>query len=125
MLSRVLAGVVGVVFALAGGGKIVDWSAWRESARRQHVWPVVAASIPPLELALGAWLVVFEPSPTALGLATSLLLVFTAFLVVQVRIGSTVPCACFGARSRRAPGARDLWRNAALIAALVVAAAAA
>ena len=123
MLSRILAGLVGAVFALAGAGKIVDWTGWRASARAQHVWPAVAVSIPPLELVLGAWLVVSEPSPVSLGLATCLMLVFTAFLAVQVRIGSAVPCACFGVRSRRAPGARDLWRNAALLAALVLAAA--
>lgn len=125
MLSRVLAGVVGVVFALAGASKIVDWAAWRSSARAQHVWPIVAVAIPPLELVLGAWLVVFEPSPVSLGLATCLLLVFTAFLAVQIRMGSAVPCACFGMRSTRAPGARDVRRNLALLAALVVAAASA
>ena len=125
MLSRALAAVVGVVFALAGGGKLVDWARWTESARRQHVWAPVAVLIPPAELVLGAWLMVFDPSPVPLGLATCLLLVFTAFLVVQVRIGSTVPCACFGVRSARPPGARDLWRNAALIGALVLAAASA
>lgn len=122
MVPRFLAAIVGAVLALAGAGKVTDWSNWREMARRQHVWSPIAMGIPPIEMGLGAWLVAFEPSPVSLGLATSLLLVFTVFLIVAIRSGSTVPCACFGARSVRPPRGRDVARNLALIGLLAASA---
>lgn len=123
MLPRLLAGAVGAVLALAGASKITDWSGWMRAARQQGLWSWVARVVPPMELLAGASLIVFDPSPLPMGLATCLLLIFTAFLVMQVRGGATAPCACFGMRVQRAPSARDLWRNAALIGALVAAAA--
>lgn len=114
--------MVGVVLAFAGAQKVVAWSAWRDAARRQGVWPAVAVVMPPVEMVVGAWLVAVDPAPLPMGLATLLLLVFTGFLIGQIRAGSQVPCACFGASSSRPPGARDVVRNLALITALVVAA---
>lgn len=123
MFAHVLAGAVGALLAFAGAQKVTGWSAWMSTARRQSVWAPVAAVVPMLELLLGACMVVLPPSSGVMGAATLLLLVFTVFLVVQVATRSTVPCACFGARSSRPPSWTDVARNVAMIAALVVAAA--
>lgn len=122
MLSHLLAAAVGAVIAVAGAAKVIGYSGWREDARRQGVWMIVAVPLPVVELVLGCFLVVLSPVPVTLGAATLLLVVFTAFLVVQVMTKSTVPCACFGARSRRAPSMRDVVRNLVMIAALFTAA---
>lgn len=123
MVAHLLAGAVGVVLAYAGAQKVTGWSAWMSTARAQSVWKPVAALVPVLELFLGACMVVLSPAAPVMGAATLLLLVFTAFLVVQVATRSQVPCACFGARAVRPPSGRDVLRNLAMIAALVVAAA--
>jgi hypothetical protein len=94
-----------------------------QDARAQHVWPIIATVLPPVELLLGALLVVLSPTPVVLGSATLLLLVFTAFLIAQIASKSTVPCACFGSKSKRPPSGRDVVRNLAMIALLFIAAA--
>ena len=123
MIAHLLAAVVGAVVAVAGAMKLVDRARWLEDAARQHVWRWVAHAVPIVELVLGAALIVVSPSPWVLGATTLLLLIFTAFLVAQIASGSQVPCACFGARSRRAPSMRDVGRNIALMALLFAAAA--
>jgi hypothetical protein len=121
--ARLLAGAVGAAFAWAGANKVTNPAQWRSAARAQGLPVAVAVVVPPVELVLGVCLVVLPPFAPVYGLATLLLLIFTVFLAVQVVSGSTVPCACFGARSVRAPGWRDLVRNAGMIAALFAAAA--
>lgn len=123
MLSHLLAAAVGAAIAVAGANKIVGYARWRDDAHRQGVWSIVAVPLPGVELVLGCLLVVLRPSPMTLGAATLLLVVFTAFLVVQVLTKSNVPCACFGSRSRRAPSMRDVARNLVMIAALFASAA--
>lgn len=123
MWSRIAAGLVGVVFLLAGASKAVNMTQWRQDARAQGVWNPVAVCIPFIELILGGCLLVLPVSPIVLGISTTLLLIFSVFLGVQVATGSKVPCACFGPRSRRAPSWRDVWRNIALMALLFFAAA--
>lgn len=108
---------------MAGANKVVGFSQWRDDARRQGVWTIIAVPLPAVELVLGSLLVVLSPNPLTLGAATLLLVVFTAFLVVQVKAKSAIPCACFGSRSRRAPSMRDVARNLAMVAALFAAAA--
>ena len=121
--ARVCAAVVGAALALAGAGKFTSWNQWLSNARRQHLWKVVAISLPAIELVLGAALVVLKPAPTVLGLATLLLVVFTSFLALQVMTKSQVPCACFGAHVNRPPSWRDVMRNLVLIALLFTSAA--
>lgn len=118
-----MAAVVGVVLAFAGANKITDFSRWRNDVARQELPRVIAFVVPAAELILGASLVVLEPHPLPLGLATLLLLVFTVYLAMQVIGKSQVPCACFGARSVRPPSMRDVGRNLLLLALLVFAAA--
>lgn len=123
MIGRLCAAVPGVVLAVSGGLKVTGFEQWRAQARAQRVWPIIAMVIPFVELLLGACLIVLPLSPTVLGLATTLLLIFTVFLAAQVKAKSTVPCACFGARSTKPPTSRDVARNIGLIALLVAAAA--
>jgi hypothetical protein len=121
--ARVCAAVVGATLALAGAGKFTSWNQWLSNSRRQHLWKVVAISLPAIELVLGAALVVLKPAPIVLGLATLLLVVFTSFLALQVMTKSQVPCACFGAHVNRPPSWRDVVRNLVLIALMFTAAA--
>lgn len=123
MIARICAAVVGALIAIAGATKVTDYRQWMQDAHAQHVWPIIATVLPPIELLLGALLVVLSPTPVVLGSATLLLLVFTAFLVAQIASKSTVPCACFGSKSKRPPSGRDVVRNLAMIALLFVAAA--
>lgn len=123
MTARVLAGLVGAVLAYAGAAKLVSWSAWRSGVAMGSMSVPVRVGVPAAELILGAWLVVFEPSPLPLGLATLLLVVFTVYLSARVLSGSRAPCACFGATVSRPPAWRDVARNLLLVAALFAAAA--
>jgi len=123
MIARICAAVVGALIAIAGATKVTDYKQWMQDARAQHVWPIIATVLPPIELLLGALLVVLSPTPVVLGSATLLLLVFTAFLIAQIASKSTVPCACFGSKSKRPPSGRDVVRNLAMIALLFIAAA--
>ena len=116
IIARVCAAVVGATLALAGAGKFTSWNQWFSNARRQHLWKFVAVSLPAIELVLGAALLVLQPVPIVLGLATLLLVVFTSFLAMQVLTKSQVPCACFGAHVNRPPSWRDVVRNLGLIA---------
>ena len=123
MIARLCAAAVGVLIALAGAAKLTDYTQWKRDARAQNVWLIVAVVLPPLELLLGALLIVLSPTPEVLGMATLLLLIFTAFLLAQIATKSVVPCACFGSKSKRPPSMRDVARNLAMMALLFVAAA--
>ena len=123
IIARVCAAVVGATLALAGAGKFTSWNQWLSNARRQHLWKFVAVSLPAIELVLGAALLVLQPVPIVLGLATLLLVVFTSFLAMQVLTKSQVPCACFGAHVNRPPSWRDVVCNLGLIALMFTAAA--
>lgn len=123
MIARICAAIVGALIAVAGATKVTDYKQWLADARAQQVWPIVARVLPPIELLLGALLIVLAPHPTVLGAATLLLLVFTAFLVAQIASKSAVPCACFGSKSKRPPSGRDVVRNIAMMALLFIAAA--
>lgn len=123
MISRLLAGLVGVVILFAGATKLTGFTQWKSDARSQGLWPAVAYALPIIELIIGALLIVLAPTPLVLGLATLLVLIFTVYLVALVASGSTVPCACFGAKFSRPPSGRDILRNCAMLIALFVSAA--
>lgn len=123
MIARILAAAVGAVVGFAGANKVTDRRGWRSAYARQSIPRPLGEMVPAVELVLGACLVALPPNPLVLGATAFLLLVFTAFLVVQVASGSTVPCACFGARRVRPPGWPDVVRNLVLLAALSAAAA--
>lgn len=118
MTSRLLAAVVGVVIVFAGASKTTGFQQWKADARSQGLWPAIAYVLPAIELVLGAALIVLTPTPVILGSATLLVLIFTVYLMVLVASGSTVPCACFGAKFSRPPSMRDILRNIAMLVAL-------
>jgi hypothetical protein len=123
MLAHLLAAIVGIVIAVAGAMKLVNRAQWQQDARAQHLWPAVTHGLPIAELVIGALLIGLTPSAQVLGVATLLLLIFTAFLVAQIATKSQVPCACFGSRSRRPPSGRDVLRNLGLMMLLFISAA--
>lgn len=120
---RVLAAAIGAVVAWAGANKVTGRREWAASARSQGVPAFVAHVLPWVELVLGVSLVALPVNAPVLGATTLLLVVFTAWLAVQIAGGSAVPCACFGVRSSRAPSWRDVVRNVVMVAALFAAAA--
>jgi len=122
-MSRFLAAVVGLVIVFAGASKATGFQQWKSDARSQGLWPAVAYVLPAIELLLGALLIVLSPTPLVLGAATLLVLIFTVYLVVLVASGSTVPCACFGAKFSRPPSMRDILRNVVMLLALFASAA--
>ena len=122
-MSRLLASAVGMIIMFAGATKATGFQQWKADARSQGLWPLIAYVLPAIELVLGASLIVLSPTPVTLGSATLLVLIFTVYLVVLVATGSTVPCACFGARFSRPPSMRDIVRNVAMLVALFASAA--
>lgn len=123
LASHAASALVGAVLAYAGARKMLDPRAWFASASAQGLRHAIAAPVPFVELVIGACLVGLGPQLWSLSSATLLLTVFTVFLVVQVTTGSKVPCACFGAASRRPPRWSDVVRNLCLVGLLVVSAA--
>ena len=123
MISRILAAAVGAIILFAGASKITGFQQWKADAQSQGLWPAVAYALPGIELVIGALLIVLTPTPFVLGVATLLVLIFTVYLVVMVASGSTVPCACFGAKFSRPPSGKDILRNCAMLMALFASAA--
>jgi hypothetical protein len=123
VISRLLAAAVGIVILFAGATKVSGFQQWKSDARSQGLWPAVAYALPVVELVIGAVLIVLNPNAVVLGLATLLVLIFTVYLVVLVSSGSTIPCACFGAKFSRPPSGRDILRNCAMLVALFLSAA--
>jgi len=123
VISRILAAAVGAIILFAGASKITGFQQWKADARSQGLWPAVAYALPGIELVIGALLIVLKPTPFVLGVATLLVLIFTVYLVVMVASGSTVPCACFGAKFSRPPSGKDILRNCAMLIALFASAA--
>ena len=76
-----------------------------------------AGPLPWSEIALGALLVVHVGMPWTAWAAVLLLAAFTLWLLTH----RGVPCACFGAWSRRPAGWREVARNIVLIALSLVA----
>jgi hypothetical protein len=90
------------VFLIAGVAKV--------AARSGRVLPWI-------EIALGGLLVAQIGLPFTGWVAAGLLVAFTGWLLTH----QGVPCACFGAASRRPADWRDIARNIALIAVALVA----
>ena len=122
-MSRLLAAAVGIVIVFAGASKATGFQQWKADARSQGLWPAIAYALPVIELVLGASLIVLSPTAITLGCATLLVLIFTVYLAVLVASGSTVPCACFGAKFSRPPSLRDILRNVVMLIALFASAA--
>jgi hypothetical protein len=112
---------VGGTLLVSGAAKLFS-SMWLAQARALGVPRPVARAVPPIEIALGALVAAGVARPWTAGGVVALLGVFTIILVVHLRRGDRVPCACFGAWSARPVGPWSVARNAVLIALAVVAA---
>lgn len=111
-LALVLAGV----FTVAAISKLRDHTGTRTTmANFKLPLPgLMAIVVPVVELAIAVGLVV-SPSAGALA-AVTLLVFFTTFLLLQLRLGVTTPCRCFGSTSQHPLSVADLTRNLGLIA---------
>jgi hypothetical protein len=121
MIAWLLAAIVGTVLLFAGVQKAMSWSTWRTDASSQGVPIVLAMSVPAIEVALGVALIAMPPTAVVVVAAIAVLCGFTVHLARRVRQKDEVPCGCFGSRRRRPPTWRDVWRNAGLMACLVLA----
>ncbi|MGB1822707.1 MAG: MauE/DoxX family redox-associated membrane protein, partial [Acidimicrobiales bacterium] len=109
--------ILGAVFLFSGALKIRD-SSWHSAARQFGAPKFVAIAIAPIEIILGAMLVVGVGTPwTSIG-AEVLLAMFTiAMLRVMRRPVSQRPiCACFGRWTSRPVGTSSVLRNLVLLA---------
>ena len=106
--------VLGAVFLASGALKIRDPS-WPEAARVLGAPSFIIPVIAPLELGLGALLVVgLARGPAAIA-SLGLLVAFTVMLVKAIRAGDRPVCACFGVFSARPIGIWSVVRNVVLL----------
>lgn len=120
-MSWAAGAVVGLVLLISGASKLVS-PGWPLQAADLGVPTWVARLVPPVELVLGALLVVGVAQPWAPWLAVVLLVAFTTLLVLRLAQGRRPPCACFGRLSQRPIGWWSVARNVVLVALAVVAA---
>jgi len=105
---------LGAVFLLSGALKARDRS-WPEAARVLGTPSFVVPLIAPLELGLGALLIVGIARRASAIAALGLLVIFTGVLVRAIRSGQNPVCACFGSLSARPVGPGSVVRNIALM----------
>jgi uncharacterized membrane protein YphA (DoxX/SURF4 family) len=115
--------VVAVALLIAGVQKLRAGRALRPQVAAfgvpGGVAPVVAVTLPVVELAAGAALLVFLRSSIPAWIALALLAVFTGAVAANLASGRHVPCPCFGTSvSEVSPG--TLARNGWLVALAVV-----
>lgn len=113
--------ILSAVLLAAGGAKLRDGFAWIRQAGDMGVWPPVARVVPWIEVAVGLAMLPPWLLPWPLWCAGVLLVTFTIVIIMRVADGSRPPCACFGARSQRNLGPRDIARNLGLLALVGVA----
>lgn len=117
-LARIIVGLVLVVAALA---KWRDGFQWIKQAADMGVDHRIATLVPWIEFVVGGLLIIGLLLPFTAIAAGLLLLAFTAIIVLRIADGSRPPCACFGVRSERPLGARDIARNVILVVLAVLA----
>jgi hypothetical protein len=120
-VASVAAIVLGAAFVLAGAAKLAAGTTWRSQAVQLGAPAWVAPWVPWIELLVGAALVSRLAEPVPAVLAVTLLVAFTALIIVRLAHGEHPPCACFGAWSARPIGAAHVARNAVLLALAVLA----
>lgn len=115
---------VGVAFAWAGVIKVADVAAFEEGLVNYRLLPaatipLIAATLPPIEVIIGLCLVVGFLSRGAALLASGMLVIFTVAIVQAILRGIDVECGCFGAGSGAAAsmGWPEVVRDVVLLAA--------
>ena len=114
LTGRIAGILLGVVLLVSGAAKRAD-RGWPASAAAFGAPAWTMPLLPWFELVLGGVLISGIARPFAAALAAAVLLAFTALLVANLARGRHVPCACFGARSRRPIGAWSVVRNVGLL----------
>ena len=111
-LARVLLGLALLVAAVT---KIASGSRWVDQAFDLGMTRSLTATLPWLELVVGAAVVsgLAEPWPAAV--AVAMLVAFTVWIVIHLARGQHPPCACFGALSAAPLSWWHVARNGALI----------
>lgn len=114
--------IVGATFVYAGVSKLLAGREWPRAARALGVPALVAVVVMVAEIVVGLGVVLGDSWRNEfLVAAGSMLVAFTALLLVQLARGVRPPCACFGGASRRPIGARDIVRNVSLLLLVIVA----
>ncbi|MBM36366.1 MAG: hypothetical protein CL460_04270 [Acidimicrobiaceae bacterium] len=108
--------VLGIVFLFSGALKLRDPS-WPATAREFGSPKPVAIVIAPLEVVLGAMLVVGVGSPWTSISAEIVLAVFTVAMLRVMRrpLAQRPVCACFGGWTARPVGTSSVLRNLVLL----------
>jgi len=119
--SSVLASIVGAVLLFAGVQKLTNTSLFLQGAAALGVPKAAARVVPPLETLLGATLILGVLQVAVRIGALSLLVAFTALIVVNLIRGNRPACACFGSRARTPISWWTVTRNCVLIGVIVVA----
>ncbi len=113
--------LVGVAFLVAGGSKLAAGPSWTVQASDLGAPAIAIPTLPWVELAIGAALVLQLARPVAATAAIVLLVAFTALIALRLSQGRRPACACFGAWSAKPIGASHLLRNGVLLALAVLA----
>ena len=103
--------VLASVFLVAGVTKLRDGFSWIRQAHDMGVPPRISSAVPWIEVVLAVSLIVGWPGRWPLFGALALLLGFTSIIILRIADGSRPPCGCFGKRSTRNLGWRDVVRN--------------
>ena len=113
--------IVGLAFLVAGGSKLAAGPSWPAQASDLGAPAIAVPTLPWVELAIGAALVLQLGRPVAAVAAIVLLVGFTGLIALRLSQGRRPACACFGAWSAKPIGASHLLRNGVLLALAVLA----
>ena len=114
-VGLVASAALGVAFLVAGGSKLAAGEAWPAQAEGLGAPGFAIPTLPWLELAIGAALVLRVVPPWPAVVALVLLVTFSVLIGRNLAAGRHPPCACFGAWSAEPIGPKHLVRNGALI----------
>ncbi len=108
--------ILGIVFLSSGALKIRDPS-WLPTARKFGAPRLVAVALAPVEILLGAMLLVGAASPWSSIAAEIILAIFTVAMLRVMRrpLDQRPICACFGRWSARPVGSSSVVRNLILL----------
>ena len=107
--------LLSAVFVVAAGAKLLDPKGTRHAATElgvlERLAATVAALLPLTELAVAVVLIPVRSASWGALAALTLLLVFTAVIVVNLLLGRRPPCRCFGSTDTRPIGWSTLLRR--------------
>lgn len=121
VLALLAAVTLAAIFVWAAVAKLRAPARTSDSFRALHLpVPLLLSRVVPIVELVVAVLLLAVP---ALGapMAFVLLVIFSAFLGVQLLGGNTAPCACFGQVTASPLSSRELWRNLALACLAIIA----